>query len=102
EADLPGTVGDLRVVTVLRARIDAPRDEPEVAAAHRGQQPGEQQGDDADPLDRAGRRVVPGPPGVDGAGREQEPGDQCEELVLGPHGTVRSPGLRAWFRMGRS
>ena len=51
EADLAGAVGDLRVVAVLRAQVDAARDEPEVAAAHEAQQAGQDQADDADPLD---------------------------------------------------
>ena len=51
EADLAGAVGDLRVGAVLGAQVDARRHEPEVAAAHEAQQAGEDQADDADPLD---------------------------------------------------
>ena len=35
EAELAGAVGDVGVVAVLRTRVDAAGDEPEVAAAHR-------------------------------------------------------------------
>ena len=64
EADLAGAVGDLAVVPVLRAQVDAARDEPEVAAAHQAQQartgPARPRRPSPDLRRRA--RVVPAPP----------------------------------------
>src|SRR5947207_9216675 len=69
EPDLARTIDDLGVGQVLRAWVDAARDEPEVQRAHGAQQAAQDQRDRADPLHPPGTvlvAVVPGPPAVHG------------------------------------
>ena len=101
EADLAGAVGDLGVRPVLRARVDAPGDEPEVAAAHRAQQARQDQRDDADPLDVPPVCAVASTSRRGSRRANRNAAMTSEDAVLGLHGsqlpvrrTVRLQALR--------
>ena len=82
EPQLAGAVGDLGVLAVLGAGVDAARDEPEEAADQAGQAAGQHQGRRPDGL--------LGPEAVDHGGRHAEERDDAKDERLDLHGRASS------------
>src|SRR5690606_15324721 len=86
EAEVTGAVGDLRVLVVLRAQVQAAGDEAEVGADDQRQTRGQHDGGGARALD-AGRRLR-GEEAVDDRDDDEEHPQQFEDARFDPH--VRS------------